>query len=55
MNKIKSSCGRRGCSVRIVLPHDSGVKRVSSRVLRKGNDTKKVLPLACVLALEEAV
>ncbi len=43
MNKIKNSCGSKGCRIRIILPHDSGVKYVSSRVLQKANDTKKIL------------
>lgn len=45
METIKNSCGSRGCKVRIILPHDSGVKSFSSRVLQGTNDTKKVLSM----------
>ena len=46
MEKFKNSCGnRRGCSVRIILPHDSGVNNVRSRMLPIRNDIQKVLSI----------
>jgi len=47
MLNTKNSCGKkRGCSVTIILPHDSRVGDVSSRMLSKQNDTKEVLSLS---------
>lgn len=46
MLNIKNSCGKkRGCDVTVILPHDSGIRIVSSRVLSKSDDTKKILSL----------
>jgi hypothetical protein len=45
-DNIKNSCGSQGCDVdRIILPHDSGVGSVSSRVLPERNDIPSVLRL----------
>lgn len=45
INKIKNSCnGNRGCSVRIILPHDSRVITTFSKMSRRGDDIQKILP-----------
>lgn len=46
-NNVTDSCGnKRGCWVLIVLPHDSSVSTVVSRVHGATNDFPKILPLA---------
>jgi len=41
--KTSNSCGRRGCSIRIILPYFIKPSQVSARVLQIRNDTKAVL------------
>lgn len=44
---MKNSCGkRRGCSVTIILPYDSGIKLIFSRVHGTRNDISKILFMA---------
>lgn len=41
---VRDTCGkRRGCTVLIVLPYDSQLKPIYSRMYGTRNDTKKVL------------
>ena len=44
--KIINSCGkRRGCSVTILLPYGKRTINVSTRVLQREYDTKKILSI----------
>ena len=45
--EIKNNCGgKRGCSVVIILPHDSGIEPVLSSMYGIRNDIQKILSLA---------
>jgi hypothetical protein len=45
-NGFRNNCGKkRGCSVTIILPHDSGFGPVLSRVHGTSNDIQKILSL----------
>jgi len=54
MTKISNSCGSQGCRVRIILPHDRVVKRISARVLQIQHDTKEILSAPGVLLEKKA-
>jgi hypothetical protein len=46
INDVTNSCGsKRGCSVTIILPHDSGIEHVLSGVHETKHDIQKVLSL----------
>lgn len=42
-NKINASCRGRGCRI-ILLPYDSRVNHVYSKMFRKRDDIQKILP-----------
>jgi len=47
---MKNSCnGRRGCSVRIILPNDGRVIIIHNEVYGKRNDIQKILPFTNIL------
>jgi len=51
--RINGSCGGQGCSVRIVLPHDSRLGNVSARVLSTTHDPQEIFSLTVVSLQEE--
>ena len=47
--KIKNSCNGRGCSIRIILPHDRRVVNIDSKMHGTWNDIQAVLRFTDVL------
>lgn len=45
-NRFRNSCGGQGCRISIILPHDSRIGAIFSRMSQISNDIQKVLPLA---------
>lgn len=53
-NDITNSCGkRRGCSVSIILPNDSSIKPILSRVYGTRNDIQEILSSTYFILDEE--
>ena len=50
---MKNSCGKRGCDVRIILPHDRKPINVHSGMHEGRDDIKKILSLASLLAYKK--